>query len=1132
MSDNELRKSIIKTFLQHVKPEEIQLQSFNTFISSTLPLLVNNETLTIPLSSDVNDAQQLIFSFSNCRLETGTPEELHLVESSKYTLQDYIDHHLTYSSRILVDLTQITPQQMSSKLPATHRLNSIEGICIGRVPTMVGSNLCVLPEATNSATSQKGYFIIKGMRKIVSFEERITHNYPFLLGKKKEFKFQRYIEYKSVNEHLKSSLLDIGSKVSKNEITLLVYCPELFQKEVVPIHQFLLLLFNSETYIKFLLMNLIAEHPKALPIIQHNFYKSPTSRSDVMKLFHQHNHKVKFDTEEAVCDYIYEMILINMTGKVSYLNKALFVFKLLELFIQHLIGVIPENDRDHVGKKILYGVKEYFTTLLNNVFDQRFKPKILRSLEKQAKSYLDEDIIRIIIERNTELTSSMRNALSSNTWRGKVQTSQFCSQAFDPFNTIHYQELMRKCITPVKSDMNKILGPRELNLTQCDVFCPFSTPDGKSIGLTKHTSFMAIISQNSTEPTHRAVEAFIQVNGWDCSNFENPLGHGLYLLLLNGVWIGCLPDKSSIDSVLNCFKYLKRSLIDVSINVDDTRKMIFILTNFGRLMHPLLNCKQYHSFVSGTSTITNQSWPSMDQLIKLGIIEYFDKNEVENITIHDNVDLLSRCDHGLPLDGYMDVCRAFCLGFAACLIPFINHNQSPRNIYQCQMSKQSVANNPYQRYLVESQLPIVSTIFQAQQLNYESPSGVNVVVAILPYNGANQEDSIVLNKASVERGLFNTVRREVISHMLEPDEVIISPSMIDAAKNEYNISKLADDGIVGVDQYVDKNDVIILVVERDSNRLRPVLFTSDIVMRVKERSVLNTERCIVKIILEEYVKPSVGDKFSSRHGQKGTIGAIVPAINLPFGEDGVQPDVLLNPVFLPSRMTIGHLLEMVSGLEMVRCGGSVKNVKYCKLCVEYRRCFGARCHNDCILSNTIDNYLQYTAFYSDLIDQHLKNWRSQVMFCGTTGEPLSVLVFSGPILYQCLKHISKDKVYVRTTGPVQSVTRQPKEGRSSDGGHRFGIQERDVLCANGAALAIPDRLFHNSDYNTVVVCSAGHLYHGFDPKIDHKSACKLCGDDTLYEVPLPNGSKVLIHELTPFNIWTKLHPVPIDTTLL
>jgi DNA-directed RNA polymerase beta subunit len=237
--------------------------------------------------------------------------------------------------------------------------------------------------------------------------------------------------------------------------------------------------------------------------------------------------------------------------------------------------------------------------------------------------------------------------------------------------------------------------------------------------------------------------------------------------------------------------------------------------------------------------------------------------------------------------------------------------------------------------------------------------------------------------------------------------------------------------------------------------------------------------------------------------------------DLPFDDQGISPDIIINPLCIPSRMTIGHLLEMASGMDISL---NSKN-KFCSICVEYKRVGSPRCETDCFLKNNIENYRYHTPFYNNIIPKHVVQYQNKILYNGATGQIYKSLIYVGVINYQKLKHLTSDKLFVRTTGPVQPTTRQPRVGRIREGGYRVGLGERDVIISHGCSYTLRDRLFLNSDKFEMYVCkNCGLFYHGPDPQTFPYAACSLCDSTELVLVSMPYGTKALCQELGGFNI--------------
>lgn len=1074
---------IVKEFLELHYPEKMQLNSFNYFVYHSLPKIFEKEVI---------EANNYVLKIDSVMVEDAS-DELKIID--KILPEDCVTLSTTYSSEIKASITYFSKDDSSN---SKHTIN----VSLGRLPVMVGSCLCNLKDKTDV---MKCYFIVKGAKKAICMEERIAYNYPFLLSKKKEFKFFKYVEFKSMNSIFRSSMIDVGAKNIKNKTQILVYCPELTLRELLPIEWFLILFLKVEE-IKTNLFNITQSVPtnyqsEISEIIVDNF-SFDVDVNIIYEAVYSYNERI--ESPKDVMTILKERFLIHMT-ELSIHEKGIFVMYLLKILLYGLVDFIQIDDRDHYGNKRVYTVNHFFTSELNHVFHKKFKKKLIHGLDKQ---FVDHDTIKRLIEKNQEITNSFKNCLSSNSWHGKTQSAQYVSQQFDPFNGLHYLDLIRKINTPVKNDSNKILGPRDLHLTQVDILCPYGTPDGKKVGLVKYPSIQSILTVDESYEMNTICKEL-------CKDHLKEISLSMLLLLVNGHCIGSI-ESNEKDVVLKKLRRLKTDYLkhETSVYFSEKLNAIIILSDAGRFLYPIVVsrlCKD----ISFTASL------------KKGYILLLDKNEVEDVTLAE-VDLFIDSRD----ESKMDFVFSFSLGFLGSLIPYSNHNQAPRNIYQCQMSKQAVGfltpedRTSIYNSLCYPQIPLVGTLTHYTPFIYEHPTGINAVVSIMPYMGENQEDSIILNKSSLDRGLFNSIREITFRHTLDNADVLHSPASENSTRTVYNFEKLDKKGIIKVDSYVKKNDVLISVKRVDSDRVsEPVLVfpNDDCLAQIKTVKSILTEKgeTVITIVAVELLIPQIGDKFSSRHGQKGTVGMIVSQEDMPFTEDGMVPDIIINPLCIPSRMTIGHLLEMSSGIDICKSSPN----KFCSVCLVYKKNLKSpRCEKDCFLQNTLENYLHHTAFYMELIPHHIKNFKSTLMYCGLTGKIMQCLIFTGVIYYQRLKHMSRDKVYVRTIGPIQPVTRQPKEGRSVEGGHRFGLQERDCILAHGCAFALRDRLFLNSDYHKVYICECGIIYHGKDPKSYSYAQCKLCKSFKIYHVELPFASKVLIQLLMAFNINMKLIP--------
>jgi len=495
-------------------------------------------------------------------------------------------------------------------------------------------------------------------------------------------------------------------------------------------------------------------------------------------------------------------------------------------------------------------------------------------------------------------------------------------------------------------------------------------------------------------------------------------------------------------------------------------------------------------------------------------IEYVDPYETNNCLIS--------MDTSAPTEGrhtHAEIHPSLILGALAMCIPFPHHNQAPRNTYQSAMGKQAVGvhcTNYNERYdtfshiLASPQRPLIDTKMMKYLNADKLPTGINVVVAIMTYGGYNQEDSIIFNKASIDRGLFSstyyrTYKTEEKKHQLSGEEERFCRP--DKEKlmlpKPCNYSKLSEAGTVPIDTYVDDNDIIIgKVVPVVDNTFK--YKDSSVTMKKNEKGFIDANYMdtnsdgykICKTRIRNYRFPNIGDKFSSRHGQKGTVGMIYQAEDMPFTSDGITPDIIINPHAIPSRMTIAQLIECILG----------------KVCCETGNIGNGTAFDNVSISN-IRDMLESAG--------HEKNG-NEILYNGFTGEQIKTDIFIGPTYYQRLKHMSGDKIHARAScGPIVTMTRQPAEGRSSQGGLRFGEMERDCMIAHGAAFFLKERLMDVSDKYHIYVCKSCNLPVVANP-CSNTFECKKCDNYSNFtRVNIPYACKLLFQELSSMSISPK-----------
>lgn len=544
-----------------------------------------------------------------------------------------------------------------------------------------------------------------------------------------------------------------------------------------------------------------------------------------------------------------------------------------------------------------------------------------------------------------------------------------------------------------------------------------------------------------------------------------------------------------------------------------------VTTDTGRVRRPLIVVQD------GKPKLTedhieklNKKEMKWDDLIKNGIIDYLDSEEEENSYIALRPELVTNEHTHLELD------PAVILGFSASFIPYAEFNRGDRVNYGAKMVGQSIgifATNYLERtdtksnIMVYPQEPLVQT-HAHKIINYAShPNGMNIVIVIGCYEGYNIEDAVVINKSSLQRGLlwsylYRTYEAEQKRYLGGQEDVIGIPEAgVRGYAGEDAYKHLPEDGVINPEERVDSEKVLI-------GRMSPLRFLGTMdqfitgVENIRETSVklrygdegvvdrvflseTTDGTKISKVVIRDLKVPEIGDKLASRHGQKGIIGLVVPEEDMPFTEDGIVPDIVFNPHGIPSRMTMGQLLEIVAAKVAALSGKKIYSS---------------------IFSPTPEKEVRTLLTKYGFQDDGKEN-----MYDGKTGRKMESQVFIGSMFYQKLDHLVSNKIHVRSRGPVTLLTKQPTEGRSKEGGLRLGEMEKDCLIAHGAALTLKERF--DSDKTLVPICSECGLVAVID-RVRNRNFCPICGNSKIIEIEMSYAFKLMLDELKSMLIYPKM----------
>ncbi len=836
------------------------------------------------------------------------------------------------------------------------------------------------------------------------------------------------------------------------------------------------------------------------------------------------------------------------------IKKSIFLGRVARTVLELSLEKRHQDDKDHYANKRL----KLAGDLMEDLFRVSFA-NLIKDLRYQVeRSYARKREVKISSSiRPDLLTQRLLHALATGNWvGGRAGVSQLLDRTSNMSAISH----LRRVTSPLTRSQPHFEA-RDLHPTQWGRLCPNETPEGQNCGLVKNCALIVDVSEGVPEGEVKVLLADLgtqQVKGEQTS---------LTRVYINGDLVGLHDNAEQLVKKIR--ERRREGLLPHEVNIRHDRHMNEVIINCdeGRLRRPLvvirdgrpvLTAKHLEEITTGKR--------KMGDLIRIGVVEWVDAEEEEDsfIAIYP-YDVPARCEHcRAPLSrndvgwvnmGEEDTPRLEChhcnevfevetllrpehthlemdsmtiLGVCAGLVPYPEHNSSPRVTMGAGMAKQSLglgASNYRKRpdtrghLLHYPQAPLVQTE-EMKYVNFNNrPAGQNYVVAVMSYRGYNMEDAVVISKASIDRGLGrSTFMRTYSSEERrypggQEDHFEIPSPDVRGARADLSYSNLTpDDGMICPEAAVDGGDVLIgktsppRFLEEETDFLTPQKRReTSITVRHGERgwvdSAMLTESengsKLAKVKVRDLRIPELGDKFASRHGQKGVIGLIAPMENLPFTAEGVVPDLIMNPHAIPSRMTVAHVLEMIGGKIGSMDGRFVDGTPF---------------------SGEREESLR-----NALITNGFKSNGKEVMYDGLTGDMIDAEIFVGVIYYQKLHHMVSGKLHVRSRGPIQILTRQPTEGRSRQGGLRFGEMERDCLIGHGAAMAIKDRLLDESDGTLQYVCGNPECGHFAIKDRKGNLRCPVCENNSkIYPVQTSYAFKLLLDELLSLGVAMRL----------
>lgn len=1104
------------TLFEHLLPDHfkhndvitnIQKESFDHFIHHRLQSIIEEEPC---IDVHLEKGGRVRVSFSQVYVDypyiVDEKRQIKYIMPNEARLRD-----LTYSSTISVDVhieEYVGDQLMSERI--------LPKVNIARIPMMIGTSKCNLYTKTleercmlgECRYDSGGYFIIKGKERVLITQERGNLNNIYVFQQKPASKFQYSAEIRSTSEENGHSvLLSMRYYPCNHRITIVL---PYFTQEI-PLGHILLVLGQTTEGVQRMFQHIVDGDDHHIRLVYKTILRDMQMMGTVDHASNEiANLIVHSMIKESRTQYVHQIlhndILPHLGITSTSADKVKFLMYMLNKLLQTVMGRRPEDDRDHLNNKRF----ETAGYLVSELFRALYK-RFVRMIEPQV---LKKHDVATIINRTSIITQGMKTCFATGNW-GIPKSNYIRCGVSQILSRLSYNGTishLRRILIPIGKE-GKNSKIRQIHNSQYGFICPSETPEGHSSGIVKNFVLLARVSprmdsshvQNILEDhfgSEILKDSTSSSSTTPCSKTE---GTSYTHIFVNGRWFGdvALPPSEFIQR----FRLLRRHKIIpffVTIHYDEVLRSISIYSDDGRILRPLWNLRDYDWPTIAKVLSERMEWT---QLVEEEYIVYVDSNEIEYAWI------AMWPEDVTPKHEFMEIHPVMMFGVCVNIIPYVDHIQAPRITYQASMGKQAIGvyatNNDVRcdtvvHCLQYPERPIVQT-HMSKLLDYEKlPSGNNLIVAIACYGGFNQEDSVIFNQSSIDRGVFRcftyrTIMAEEKKRNNNSHEIIEFPDL-GIRNGLYNYDKLDPRGVVRVGMYVGPNDVIVgRTVNTQKKGLSQKTDNSVVIRNGEEgyvdrvfESVTPDGYLIIKVKIRFLRIPEIGDKTASRSAQKGTIGMVFRQEDMPYTTEGIVPDIIINPHCIPSRMTINQLLECIAAKSAVVEGRTVYSTPFSK-------------HSHDIVDTLMDN------LHTSGFQRH----GNEVMYNGFTGEMFQSEIFIGPTYYQRLKHLVASKIHARDHGSVQSLVRQPLEGRSKEGGLRFGEMEKDCMISHGVSRFLNERLFDLSDHFQIMVCQ----HCGSIP--NSATRCWGCDQNDISYVDMPYACKLLFQELMAMGI--KIH---------
>ncbi len=1092
--------------------------------------------------------------------------------------------NLTYASQfsadILIRLTFTMQGEDGKYQSITRELPVIEQFPLFRIPILLRSKLCatfgaspeMLTEMGECRNDQGGYFVVDGAEKVLITRQKQSVNSLYVA--KKSEKDPKLATFAQVDcQHPVSKqvrrvcLYRLRGNKSVEDGAIRVSIP--FVKGTLPL------------FVLFRAMGVESDEEIVRMILPSS---NPLGEASLIASIHDawpittQGHAIEFIrtlTKEFIPEHVLNILRTYLFAHVPDrpLARAQYLAEIVRKMIRVEQGQEPATNRDDIRTQRLLPAG----ILLRGLFGEcwkMWKKAVIHAVDIQynynRSMYQDENFLQLFSLSNLPriLSTTTLNDAIMRGFRGKWGTNQYNTEVgvVQPLARISYMDSVshtRRIVSDFDVSM-KLVGPRQLHTSQVGYFCTSETPTGAHIGATKNYSILTTVSISAhMEPV---MEWMLERGGVvEVAMAPRSLIQTAFSVQINGGTIGFTQRPDLLVNVLKLMKWTGCLCPHASISFNTVDGIVRIYLDDGRPLRPLwhLNNGEWPAMASlpempswrdllmGTLPTTrhlpltstefvdplaDKVAPTLEEYIDalaphVGGIEYVDPYEGNEAFVSwwgAKADLTPQHTHA-------EIHPSSLMGAMASMIPYAPHNQSPRNQLSCSQSKQGIGyyatnyENRFDTYgsmLCYGEGAICRTIYHDAIAGGGMPYGTNLIFAINSFNGYNQDDGILFNRSSIERGMFRSLALRSYETQEEDDQKVVyrigNPKYVLSwtdLKPGYDYTGLDENGIIREGTIIHDKTVLVgrYMTMRETGQVKdssvlPTVFTKGRVDKVVVLHQANGLRLVKVRILEERV-PELGDKYSTRHGQKGTMGMLLDAVDMPRTADGMVPDVMVNPHCIPSRMTMAQMLEQLFGRLGAEVGAKINATSFM---------------NDDQSLNAMGNALEMLGIHKT---------GEEIMYSGITGKMFSTSVFMGPMHFMRLKHLAQDKINARGAGRREVRTHQPTGGRGNEGGMRIGEMERDVLIAHGITGFLQESMMKRSDGTSFWICNGC----GTIPVVNEAEGlfvCPLCDGPLQYQgvtaetiglvlptnksrvtfskVEMPYALKLLDHELETF----------------